>query len=173
MASGSVRLIVDVDKDNVEEMLNRVSNALSTVGMYAFLYGAVGPWLRERAEDRFQAEGDDVSGKWLPLEAYTQRVRSAAGYGAQHPINRRTGELESYITDGGWDVISAGAFSQLTFPGNAPSVSEAVKVSAAQIGVTYPSTPARPVLGVNEVDLAYVLAALATHVTVASTVRVP
>lgn len=169
-SSGSVRIIIDVDSENVEQMLARTTLALSTVGMYAFLHGVVTPWLKKRAEDRFAAEGDDVSGMWAPLEAYTQQVRSAGGYGAEHPINRRTGELERYITQGGGDVISAGGFSQLTFPGDAPTGREATKVATAQIGATYPSTPARPVLGVNEVDLSFVLAALATHVTMAQTV---
>lgn len=171
-SSGSVRIVVDVDSENVEQMLARTSLALSAVGMFIFLNGAVGPWLKRRAEDRFAAEGDDVSGKWLPLEAYTTQIRSAGGYGAEHPINKRTGELENYITQGGADVISAGGFSQLTFPGNAPSAREATKVATAQIGALTPSTPARPVLGVNEVDLAFVLAALATHVTLAQTAPV-
>lgn len=171
-SSGSVRIIVDVDSDNVEQMLARTTMALSTVGMFAFLSGPVTTWLKERAEDRFAAEGDDVSGKWLPLEPYTEQVRSAGGYGAAHPINRRTGELENYITQSGGDVISAAGFSQLTFPGDAPSAREATKVATAQIGATFPATPARPVLGMNEVDLAFVLAALATHVTMAQTVPV-
>lgn len=174
-SSGSVQIVVDVDSENVEQMLARTTLALSTVGMFTFLSGVVGPWLKERAEDRFAAEGDDVSGKWLPLEAYTEQVRAAGGFGAAHPINRRTGEMENYITQGGWDVVSAAGFSQLTFPGNVPNSREATKVATAQIGASYPSTPARPVLGVNEVDLAFVLAALAAHVTLAQRVpvRVP
>jgi hypothetical protein len=165
VATGSVRFVVDVDDDNVEELLSRTSNALSTVGMYAFLHGAVGTWLQRRARDRFAAEGDDVSGPWLPLEPYTNQARSAAGFPPEHPINRRTGDLEAYITgSGGWDVVSAGGFSQLTYPGTTPTGTLATKVSTAQGGALYPSTPARPVLGVNEVDLAYVLAALSTHV---------
>ncbi|MEU4066665.1 hypothetical protein AB0F25_30505 [Streptomyces wedmorensis] len=171
-SSGSVRIIVDVDSDNVEQMLARTTLALSTVGMIGFLSGVVGPWLKERAEDRFAAEGDDVSNKWVPLEGYTQQVRAAGGYGAAHPINRRTGELENYITQNGSDVMSAAGFSQLTFPGSAPTAREATKVMTAQMGATYPATPARPVLGVNEVDLAFVLAALATHVTLAQTIPV-
>lgn len=171
-SSGSVRIVVDVDSENVEQMLARTSLAVSSVGMFTFLSGVVGPWLKERAEDRFAAEGDDVSGKWAPLESYTQQVRSSGGYGAEHPINRRTGELENFITGGGWDVVSVAGFSQLTFPGNAPSAREAMKVATAQIGAAHPSTPARPVLGVNGVDLAFVLAALATHVVVAQTVPV-
>lgn len=164
MVAGSVQFIVDVDKKNVEEMLTRVTLALSDVGIASFLHGSVGPWLQKRTEDRFRAEGDDVSGKWLPLESYTQQVRQAAGYGAEHPINRRTGEMEAYLTGGGWDVLSAGGFSELTYPGNLPNAMEATKVSTAQMGLSYPSTPARPVLGMNEVDLAYVLAALSTYV---------
>lgn len=170
-ASARGLLDIEVDDESVERMLENTANALDTVGMYAFLYGTVGPWLRRRAEDRFAAEGDDVTGHWKPLEAYTQRVRAASGYGAEHPINKRTGELESYITSGGWDVFATPVLSTLVFPGNAPTPRQAEKVSTAQIGKNYPSTPARPVLGMNEVDLVFVMGALGVYITGASRVR--
>lgn len=169
--SASTRLEIEVDSESVEQLLQGTAHALDTVGMYTFLSGVVGPWLKSRAEDRFAAEGDDVTGHWKPLAAYTQRVRAAAGYGAEHPINKRTGELERYITDGGWDVFATPVLSTLVFPGNAPTTRQAEKVAVAQLGSSFPSTPARPVLGMNETDLVFVIAALGVYITGASRVR--
>lgn len=168
MSSSSVSLKITGNSNDLEAMLIRVTDALDVVGMYAFLNASVGPWLRQRAQARFANEGDDVVGQWAPLQSYTIALRQSMGYGGDHPINKRTGELENYIVNGGWDVMSTSVGSQLTYPGNSPNVSEALKVATAQMGATYPSTQARPVLGLNEADLAFVLAALATHVTIAS-----
>lgn len=165
--AGATSITFVTDSRNVERMLERVSDALDTVGMYAFLNSSVGPWLRERAQERFANEGDDVVGQWAPLQAYTVQMRESQGFPGEHPINRRTGELESYIVSGGWDVSASPILSTLTYPGNLPSGSQAVKVAAAQMGVTNPSTVPRPVLGLNEADLAFVMAALGTHVILA------
>lgn len=157
-----------VDDRHVQRLLENVSDALDTVGMYTFLNASVGPWLRERAQERFANEGDDAVGQWAPLEAYTVQMRQSQGYPGEHPINRRSGELENYIVNGGWDVTATPILSTLTYPGNAPNTSEAVKVATAQMGAANPYTVPRPVLGLNEADLAFVMAALGTHITLAA-----
>lgn len=157
-----------VDDRHVQRLLENVGDALDTVGMYTFLNASVGPWLRERAQERFANEGDDVVGQWAPLEAYTVQMRESQGYPGEHPINRRSGELENYIVNGGWDVTATPILSTLTYPGNAPNTSEAVKVATAQTGAAHPFTVPRPVLGLNEADLAFVMAALGTHITLAA-----
>lgn len=49
--------------------------------------GAARVWDRN-----FKSEGSMVGG-WHPLSEWTQRVRRARGYGAEHPILRQTGTL--------------------------------------------------------------------------------
>lgn len=168
---GSTSIVFVADSRNVQLMLERLGDALDTVGLYTFLNASVGPWLQQRAQERFADEGDDVVGKWAPLQAYTVQMRQSQGFPGDHPINRRTGELENYIVNGGWDVTATPVLATLTYPGNLPNASEATKVAAAQMGVQHPSTVPRPVLGMNEADLAFVMAALGTHVTLAA--RVP
>ena len=145
-------------------MLNHLDSALSPVGLSAFLFGSVTPWLRQRAADRFASEGDDVSGKWEPLKESTIEFREHMGLGA-HPINRRTGELEEYITQGNGRIIATPLGASLAYPGT-DTVSQHLtnKVKTAQSGKKYPRTPARPVLGVDEKDLAYVVTQLAFFV---------
>lgn len=149
----------------VQKMLNHIDSALSPIGLAAFLYGGVQPWLVNRAKERFASEGDDVTGKWAPLQQSTVEIRQSQGFEGPHPINRRTGELERYITESGVDVVAAPGVGTLRFPGrNTTSKSVKQKLSTAQKGRINPSTVPRPVLGLNEKDLAVVMTQLALHI---------
>lgn len=148
----------------VQQMLNHLDSSLSPVGLTAFLYGAVGPWVKQRAADRFDNEGDDVTGGWAPLREATIKIRESQGFG-EGPINRRTGELEEYITGGTYSITSTPVGSSLKYPGTEPkSKGLREKMRTAQRGRKSPSTVARPVLGMNERDLAQVVTMLAFHV---------
>lgn len=150
------------DSAQVQRMLSYLNGLFSPPGMSAFLAATVGPYLESRARDRFMSEGDDVSGVWAPLESSTEEVRARYQVGASGPINRRTGELEDYITGQGWGLTAHALGATLQFPKNPPR-SQAVreKMTAAQTGRTSPPTVPRPVLGVNERDLAFVVTSLA------------
>ena len=146
-------------------MLNQIDSAMSPVGLAAFLHGSVQPWLIERAKSRFANEGDEVVGKWLPLSEATVSIRESSGFEGSHPINRRTGELEAYITGSGVDVVAAPGVATLRFPGrNTPTKAVREKMSTAQRGRSNPKTPPRPVLGLGEKDLATVMTTLAFHI---------
>jgi hypothetical protein len=89
------------------------------------------------------------------------------GYGAAHPINHRTGELERYITQEDGRVVAHGFGATLTLPGNKASGELKDKFIHAQAGGISENGrpyPARPVLAMDEADLMFVLTALATHV---------
>lgn len=153
------------DRRGVQAMLNSIDSALSPEGLSAFLGLAVGPWVKERAADRFAQEGDDVTGKWAPLQDATVEIRQKAGFGGDHPINKRTGELEEYITQGQIGVTAAPGVATLKYPKNPPATKGLKqKMSTAQRGRGYPATVPRPVLGLNERDLAQVMTMLALHV---------
>jgi hypothetical protein len=155
---------IEGDRQGVDAMLTHLDSALSPVGLSLFLYGMVSPWLRERAQDRFDSEGDDASGTWAPLKESTIEFREHGGFG-EGPINRRTGELEAYITGGNGRVIATPLGASLAYPGTDTVSSHLVtKVKTAQQGRSFPRTVARPVLAVNESDLAYVVTQLAFFV---------
>lgn len=164
-ATGFIEFDIIGNERGVQQMLDAVNSALSVVGLAQFLHGAVGPWVKQRAADRFKSEGDDVTGKWAPLADTTVAIREGMGYGGQHPINKRTGQLEDYITSGNVGVSSGPGLAVLTYPDNPPSSpSLRQKVETAQVGRTSPSTPPRPILGLNERDLVQVMTMLAFHV---------
>lgn len=148
-------------------MLETVDSALSVRGLATFMGLGVGPWVKERAQDRFASEGDDASGKWAPLKDTTVEIRENGPWGVEgaHPINKRTGELEAYITQSSFGITSIPGAAALTYPDKPPK-SPAIKqkLSTAQKGRKSPSTIARPVLALGERDLAQVMTMLAFHV---------
>ena len=161
-AAGFIDIQIVGDTVGVQAMLLHLEAKLYPPNLAYFLGVEVDPYLRNRAEARFQDEGDDVVGKWEPLHPATINIRQQQGYGSG-PINRRTGELENYITSVG-DVTPHPAGATLTLPGAPASGELAEKVQTAQIGKDYPATVPRPVLGMNETDLAAVLTMLALEI---------
>lgn len=169
----TVQTYIFADVADVETVLGRLDTALSPIALAQFLTGKVAPFLGARAKERFRSEGDAASGNWQELTPHTQSVRAAGALqygwaiGPAHPINKRTGELEDYITSGQGVTIPWQAGSSLIYPDPAQQSGElATKVKTAQRGKANPKTPARPVLAVNETDLRFILEALGTHIIV-------
>lgn len=166
MTAGRVTQLIEISVDDklAKNEILRLMGLLEPPAIAGFLGTRVDPWLRSRARDRFHDEGDDVVGKWVPLAAATRKIRASQGYGPDHPINRRTGELEEYIA-GSVNRISVTAVgATMYFPGSPPSGRLRSKVQTAQAGSDKPRTPARPVLGVNERDLGYVMTSLELYI---------
>jgi hypothetical protein len=163
---GYINIQIVGNAAGVQAMLTRLENKLLPPNIGAFLKGSVEPFLEMRAQQRFAGEGDDVSGPWAPLQPATQVIRASQGYGADHPINRRTGQLENYIANSGGAVSFNPAGATLTYPGAPASGELADKVQTAQVGRTNPSTVPRPVLDMNNNDLLAVLTATALYIQV-------
>jgi hypothetical protein len=163
-SQGSIAIQIIGDDRGVAAMLSHLDTALNPAGVASFLGATVDPWLRSRARDRFMEEGDDVTGKWVPLASATQQIRSTQGYGSAHPINRRTGRLEEYVAGSPNAITIHSLGATLTFPGRKPTGELKKKLETAQSGRVNPNTPPRPVLGMNEADMAFVLTALALYI---------
>jgi hypothetical protein len=168
MSGIDIRIIGD-DK-GVARLLRRVSTAVSPPAMAAMLTGVVAPYLSERAEARFANEGDDVVGRWAPLLPATQAARASGRANQQwtvgdaHPINQRTHELHDYITGGHDPAYPHSLGATLAFPQISPTSRRGIveKMKTAQLGKH--DTVPRPVLGLNEQDLGFVLTAIAFHI---------
>lgn len=146
------------DAQQVNAMLERLSSALSGPMLIGFM-GSVGEYLQSRARSRFASEGDDVSGAWHPLSDVTQHFRETQGFPASHPINKRTGDLEVYITQSSYSVTPNPLGATTTYPSGGAKTQGWLreKIKTAQTGKASPATEARPVLGMNERDLLYVM----------------
>lgn len=166
---GDIDVEISGDTEPVEHILRKLElEILSETGLALFLGTVVGEYLQQRAMQRFENEGDDAVGMWAPLKPATVTIREEMGFSAG-PINSRTGELEAYITGGNGSVtVSGGGGSVLMFPGNPPGPGASgyleTKVRTAQKGRTFPATVARPVLGLSEMDLGFVITSLAFYV---------
>lgn len=168
MASNG-RYVVTVLDEGLEKSLENLSRLLGPAGLATFMQVAVGPWLQKRAKERFSNEGDDASGAWAPLAPATVAIRESQQYPGEHPINRRTGELENWVTGGGgWAAIPHALGATLHYPARVPSGELGNKVKVAQTGGMAPrarnTTPPRPVLAVDTTDLLAVMTALAVEV---------
>lgn len=153
-------MIFSVEDKDVLQTIAKIEALLSSEGMSVFLGATLGPYLSKRAKERFQNEGDDVSGPWAALSNATISIREEAGFGAG-PINHRTGQLEDWVVDGGWNAYPTGFGASMRYPKREPSGELRSKLETAQIGKKHPDTPARRVLGVNEADLLFLSTALA------------
>ena len=149
--------------EEVQHLLERLDVALSPAALAEFFLGAeVGPYLLGRIENRFEQEGDDVSGAWAPLKDATQSIRAALGFQPAHPINVRTGELLQFLMHG-WQAAPEAFGASLTVPDNDPTGELEEKMMMAQAGG--PRAVPRPVLGMNLTDLAVVLMELDRYLT--------
>lgn len=155
------RVYTYFQNEDVLDAFEKLIVLTSPNGMMSFLHTVIGPYLSKRAGERFASEGDDVTGPWAPLKEATIRIRETEGFAAG-PINRRTGELENWVVQGGWNAYPTGFGASMRYPGREPSGELRRKVETAQKGRVYPSTEPRPVLGVNEADLLFTLTALGT-----------
>lgn len=172
-AVGAWDVEILVDKKDVDRHMRAIEDSLRGNSMMLFHQLATQQILRNRARERFAKEGDAVSGRWARLLDSTQDIREHAGYGPAHPINKRTGELENYITNGNNQFTYGADFANFFMPGRGSRTARA-KLATAQggrpaggpmpdgWGGTKPSpspTVPRPVIGMDAVDLAHVVAA--------------
>lgn len=160
----SMTVAIVGDSVGVSRMLAYLEVKLSNQGMMSWLAGAVYPFIRERAQQRFDSEGDEVSGKWAPLEESTNRWREFMGVSPAHPINVRTGEMENYITQSLAAVMPQAGGVMMKYPGKPPSSRLGEKVKTAQMGKTKPLTVPRPILGLGMKDLNFTLGSLALYI---------
>lgn len=151
-------LEIQIYSSSVTETMQRVEAALTPAGLSIFAATRIRQWLQERAEARFASEGDDASGKWLPLSDVTNKIRSQLGYPPVSPINVRTGGMETFVTQAAGDVGVDAFGVTYRFPGGSPGPDMLRKLQGAQHGGA--RQPARPVAAVNITDAAGVLGLL-------------
>lgn len=163
----SIEVVVAGEASDTLTLLRRLDGALNSM-MPLWMGGVLNPFLRRRARERFANEGGaEVGGPWVPLAQTTVQIRQNEGYSGAGPINQRTTALMRYITSAPALIAPAGVGFVYKLPGDLPSSSELLsKVRTAQAGGVAPSgkgIPARPVLGMDATDLAFIMTSLGQH----------
>lgn len=157
----SVIVEVVVDKSTVEFALAKIVANTSPIELASWLANEVDAFFMGRSRSRFTSEGDDASGGWAPLALATINIRESMGFGGQHPINVRTGELRQFMLDGG-NTSPTGEGAVYIYPGTNPTGRVGQKFTTAQQGKAWGGryTPPRPVLAIDETDVEFVLVSL-------------
>jgi len=154
----NVRFFVDAEWPMAD--VTQVTRRLSGASLSEFMMREVSPFLRKRASIRFAVEGDHASGAWDPLGYMSQKNRILLGFGAEHPINVRTGDLRDWVLGNYGEItkVTEGS-TELTWPGETSGELDE-KFTTAQVGKGTPPTQARPVAAADELDLAWILSGI-------------
>lgn len=158
------QLTFEMEREHLDATLAELALRLSPPGLATYLATVVDPFLRERIDQRFSGEGDDVTGAWHPLAVATQQIRASYGYPPAHPINVRSDKLRSWLVGTPADIKVSGFDAEANHP---PPTTDAVmntKLTTAQAGKSHPFTPARPVIGMNENDLMFITSSLVAYI---------
>ena len=161
MPTGRIlNMMFTVEPGSTHALLAALEAKLDSRVLGVFLQSTMVPHLQRKFKEGFASETDPSGAGWAPLSAATVKIREDQGYGGAHPINRRTGELENYITQSPGQLIPSMDQAVLKYPSErgVPSGSLGKKVRGAQKGEG--KAPPRPVLGLDEQDLAFMLASL-------------
>lgn len=132
-------------------------------GYVMLLAGPIHQYLQSRARAMFQYEQGPEGDAWAPLAPAThnwrrsaiKRGETAPDVGPEHPINRRTGDLEDAMTTGGPSILAGASSLVLSFPGDMAQAGREAKFSQAQNGRG--TSPARPVIGLGADDLGQIM----------------
>ena len=157
-----------IDTTDVDNMLDRMAVGLADPSLISWLRGDVSPYLEKDIAQRFDSEGDNKSGSWPALHEATIAIREELGFGAG-PINVRTGDLREF-TETGREFLVGTGFVEMQVPGSPPDPVTAAKLEHAQRGTTanpnprFGPTVPRPVLAINEGDLAAMMTMLHNHI---------
>jgi hypothetical protein len=153
--TGPFRMVVVVTDRTADRVLRNLELAMSDGSIETFLLGNTADYIHQRTRARFTGEGDDVTGPWQPLQPATEAIRIGQGYPGPHPINVRTGDMESFLTT---DPGAITGQTTWTFPAPGAATGDlAEKIITAQQGRAAPATVPRPVIGLNNVDEAFIV----------------
>ncbi len=160
---------VTFDTSSVDRMLDQLALAISPPSLMTWLQSDVSDKFSDDVSNRFVTEGDAKSGFWKELADPTNDIRIALGFAPESPINERTGELKHFVQTGREYLMGPGS-ATMKIPGDPPDPITAQKLATAQQGTLknpidqFGATDARPVLAVDETDLAQIMGMLAQHI---------
>lgn len=163
---GSI-VTTQVDTLDVDRMIERVMLSLSGPNLERFLFDQGHEHFERRIVNRFAVEGDSASGWWPELSDATMEIKEALG--AEPYSNVRTSDMFHTVTEEA-DFWFADNYAEMILPGKAAHGLVAEKIRTAQEGkATNPisnfgPTPPRPILAVDEQDLAQVMTDLTTFI---------
>ena len=149
---------VEVDASSALKVFEGVDRALQGAELAPFLDHIAGPHFQDRISKRFQHAGDQASGKWPALSPATTKIKLALGVDYPFMPNRRSQRMEDFLTSSHVASASGPYEAELRFPEQPKDALMERKLRVAQEGdnanfMGLGSTPPRPVLAVDSLDL--------------------
>lgn len=159
-----IELTFDIDEGDTAKLNRLITGLERTFAGHAITTGGtrdirtwlgmdVLPYLQNRARDRFYAQGDDASGKWARLTPATRSwrryfiKRDGLKIKPAEPINKRTGELQRFVTTT-YDINSSAAGATLLLPSRrtgsrhmAAKLRHAQRGGMSNVGRSFPARP--------------------------------
>lgn len=119
LSGGKEGLTVNINPAFASDVTNRLKPYKSLPAKMRPALEKVGDYIRfQMIPDVFAAEGPG----WRSLSKRTQRERAAEGYGANHPILRRSGDLFRELTEKSHpkhvEIIKTGKYARITISGS-------------------------------------------------------
>lgn len=135
------KIIIGVDKNSVSQMLGRLDAYKALPRKFRPALGEVASYVTQSMiPEIFAKEGPG----WHSLAKRTQIERRMQGYGASHPILRRTGDLFSELTERSHpnhvEIIRTGKNARIEIGGSS------TKFLENQMGKSSVRLPARPMI---------------------------
>jgi hypothetical protein len=166
--------ILFVDDSAVQGLFARLEASIMPTSLFEFMEAAAWPMFSDRIMDRFAYEGDSASGTWPDLSPATVAIKEKLGVDFPDAPNVRTGEMLEFLTHSHHTMPTEGGV-EMVFPVDTGDAIMTRKIQVAQGGDPGPNwlneamapTPARPVIAIDEVDMASLLKALSIHVITA------
>lgn len=156
-ASGAIKIGLVQNNREVRKALERFDRATDATRLAAWLVTDAEEHLQVRAAARFESEGDSASGQWHELRPRTVEIRKWLGLPGEHPINRRRGNLRSFVTSAQGLPKRGSGEATLIWPGKIPR-DVLKKYKGAQQGAKRTKvaggSPPRPAVAINEIDSA-------------------
>lgn len=155
MAGGLIEVWAEAEPSSIAAATRGIEHAISDASIEIWLAAEASPYVANQARVRFANEGDPTVGQWAQLSSATVGIRESKGYSGAHPINKRTGALEAYITQAAGRIEPTSTGVQLVTPEDTPDGELALKLATAQGGGTSKwgnPIPKRPVLGIGLED---------------------
>lgn len=160
-----VKVSIEVDAFDTNRMIERTLKAVDGISLEEYLRGPAHEYLEHEIVQRFAYEGDKKSGDWAPLSEATRTIRRELGYD-EEGTNIRSGEMFRILTHDA-DFYPGTNSAEMSLPGSAGTRGQmAQKMQTATRGRAnnpmpgFGPTPPRPVLAVDEMDMAALLEAL-------------
>lgn len=152
MAGGLIQVWAEAEPSSIAAATRGIERAISDASIEAWLAAEASPYLANQTRVRFANEGDPTVGQWAQLTSATVGIRESKGYPGEHPINKRTGALEQYLTQASGRIEPTATGVELVTPEDSPDGELALKLVTAQSGGTSKwgnPIPKRPVLGIG------------------------